>query len=103
MRQGCYDYLCSGGFRTSGMMALLGGMNPRPISLIYHLCAITLSSIGHLLSPCPSPLDIWHSLRLFGLATKMLVPHLKAEGVSQMLFPVNAAAYRKSYMAATAL
>ncbi|CAD5332533.1 unnamed protein product [Arabidopsis thaliana] len=103
MRQGCYDYLSSGGFRTSGMMALLGGMNPRPISLIYHLCAITLSSIGHLLSPFPSPLRIWHSLRLFGLAMKMLVPHLKAEGVSQMLFPVNAAAYRKSYMAATAL
>ncbi|CAL9231381.1 unnamed protein product [Arabidopsis halleri] len=103
MRQGVYDYLCSGGFRTSGMMALLGGMNPRPLSLIYHLCAITISSIGHLLSPFPSPLRIWHSLKLFGLALKMLVPNLKAEGVSQMLFPANAAAYRKSYMAATAL
>jgi len=39
----------------------------------------------------------------YQLAMKMLVPHLKAEGVSQMLFPVNAAAYSKSYMAATAL
>ncbi|EOA20416.1 hypothetical protein CARUB_v10000725mg [Capsella rubella] len=103
MRQGCYDYLSSGGFRTSGMLALLGGMNPRPISLIYHLCAITLFSIGHLLSPFPSPTGIWHSLRLFGLSMQMLVPHLKAEGVTQMLFPVNAASYRKSYMAATAL
>ncbi|XP_010454707.1 PREDICTED: squalene epoxidase 5-like [Camelina sativa] len=103
MRQGCYDYLCSGGFRTSGMMALLGGMNPRPLSLIYHLCAITLHSIGHLLSPFPYPLRIWHSLRLFGLSLKMLVPHLKAEGVSPILFPANAAAYRRSYMATTAL
>jgi squalene monooxygenase len=103
MRQGVYDYLCSGGFRTSGMMALLGGMNPRPLSLVYHLCAITLSSIGQLLSPFPSPLRIWHSLKLFGLAMKMLVPNLKAEGVSQMLFPANAAAYHKSYMAATTL
>ncbi|XP_010493554.1 PREDICTED: squalene epoxidase 5-like [Camelina sativa] len=103
MRQSCYDYLSSGGSRTSGMMALLGGMNPRPLSLVYHLCAITLSSISNLLSPFPSPLRIWHSLRLFGLAMKMLVPHLKAEGVSQMLFPANAAAYRKRYMAATAL
>ena len=68
MRQGCYDYLSSGGFCTSGMMALLGGMNPRPLSLIYHLCAITLHSIGHLLSPFPSPLSIWHSLRLFGVS-----------------------------------
>ncbi|KAG5381978.1 hypothetical protein BRARA_I00581 [Brassica rapa] len=103
MRQGCFDYLSSGGFRTSGMMALLGGMNPRPLSLIFHLCGITLSSIGQLLSPFPSPLGIWHSLRLFGLSMKMLVPHLKAEGVSQMLSPAYAAAYRKSYMATTAL
>ncbi|ESQ31959.1 hypothetical protein EUTSA_v10004005mg [Eutrema salsugineum] len=103
MRQGCYDYLTSGGFRTSGLMALLGGMNPRPLSLIFHLCAITLSSIGQLLSPFPSPLSIWHSLRLFGLSMKMLVPHLKAEGVSQMLSPSYAIAYRKSYMATTAL
>ncbi|CAH8360165.1 unnamed protein product [Eruca vesicaria subsp. sativa] len=103
MRQGCFEYLSSGGFRTSGMMALLGGMNPKPLSLIFHLCGITLSSIGKLLSPFPSPRGIWHSLRLFGLSMKMLVPHLKAEGVSQMLSPASAAAYRKSYMAATAL
>ncbi|CAA7023362.1 unnamed protein product [Microthlaspi erraticum] len=102
MRQGCYDYLSSGGFRTSSMMALLGGMNPRPISLIYHLCAITLSSIGQLLSPFPSPLRAWHSLRLFGLSMQMLVLHLKVEGI-QMLSSANAAAYRKNYMAATAL
>ncbi|KAG2240200.1 hypothetical protein Bca52824_090961 [Brassica carinata] len=100
MRQGCFDYLSSGGFRTSGLMALFGGMNPRPLSLIYHLLVITLSSIGQLLSPFPTPLRIWHSLRLFGWSLKMLVPHLKAEGVSQMLSPANAAAYRKSYMVA---
>ncbi|CAA7023365.1 unnamed protein product [Microthlaspi erraticum] len=92
MRQGFYDYLSSGGFRTSGFMALFGGMNPRPVSLTYHLCAITLSSIGQLLSPFPSPLRVWHSLRLFG-----------AEGISQILSPAYAAAYRKSYMATTAL
>ncbi|KAL1226169.1 Squalene epoxidase 5 [Cardamine amara subsp. amara] len=103
MRQGCYDYLSSGGFRTSGIMALLGGMNPRPLSLMYHLFSMTMSAIGHLLSPFPSPLRIWHSLRLFGLSIKMLVPHLKAEGVSQMFFPANAAAYHKSYMAATTI
>ncbi|KAJ0236267.1 Squalene epoxidase 6 [Hirschfeldia incana] len=103
MRQGCFDYLSSGDFRTSGMMALLGGMNPRPLSLIFHLCGITISSIAQLLSPFPSPRGIWHSLRLFGLSMKMLIPHLKAEGVSQMLSPAYAAAYRKSYMAATAL
>ncbi|VVB17403.1 unnamed protein product [Arabis nemorensis] len=98
MRQGCYDYLSCGGFPTSSMMALLGGMNPRPISLIYHICAMTLSSISQLLSPFPSPIRIWHSLRLFGMAMKMLVPHLKAEGVNQMLSPTYAAAYRNTYI-----
>ncbi|KAL0725750.1 hypothetical protein Bca4012_040349 [Brassica carinata] len=103
MRQGCYDYLSNGGFGASGLMALLGGMNPRPLSLIYHLCVVTLSAAAQLLSPFPSPLGIWHSLRLFGLSMKMLVPHLKAEGVSQMLFPAYAAAYRKTYMTATTI
>ncbi|WZZ52949.1 hypothetical protein YC2023_053056 [Brassica napus] len=103
MRQGCYDYLSSGGFGASGLMALLGGMNPRPLSLIFHLFVVTLSATVQLLSPFPSPLGIWHSLRLLGLSMKMLVPHLKAEGVSQMLFPANAAVYRKTYMTATTI
>ncbi|KAL0669305.1 hypothetical protein Bca4012_032009 [Brassica carinata] len=103
MRQGCYDYLSSGGFGASGLMALLGGMNPRPLSLIFHLFVVTLSATVQLLSPFPSPLGIWHSLRLLGLSMKMLVPHLKAEGVSQMLFPAYAAVYRKTYMTATTI
>ena len=53
MRQGCYDYLSSGGFRTSGMMALFGGMNPRPLSLIYHFIAITISTIRQLTLSIP--------------------------------------------------
>lgn len=64
MRQGCYDYLCSGGFRTSGLMALLGGMNPRPLSLIPHIFGITFTSIGNLLYPFPTPLRLWHSFML---------------------------------------
>ncbi|CAN7004374.1 unnamed protein product [Brassica oleracea var. botrytis] len=103
MRQSCYDYLSGGGYGSSGLMALLGGMNPRPLSVIYHLFVVTLSATGQLLYPFPSPLRIWHSLRLFGLSWKMLVPHLKAEGVGQMFSPASAAAYRKSYMSATVL
>ena len=68
MRQSCYDYLSSGGYGSSGLMALLGGMNPRPLSLIYHLFVVTLSATGQLLYPFPSPLRIWHSLRLFGVS-----------------------------------
>ncbi|KAH0912943.1 LOW QUALITY PROTEIN: hypothetical protein HID58_036264 [Brassica napus] len=103
MRQGCYDYLCSGGFRTSGLMALLGGMNPPPLSLVLHIFGITFTSIGHLLSPFPTPLRIWHSLRLFVSTIKMLGHHIKVEGARQMLYPESTPMYHRSYMAATAL
>ncbi|CAN7024688.1 unnamed protein product [Brassica rapa subsp. trilocularis] len=100
MRESCFNYLSrnSGGFRTSGMMAILGGMNPRPLSLVFHLVCITLTAMGHLLSPFPSPRRFWHSLRVFALALKMLGAHLGDEGLKEMLIPTNAASYRKSYM-----
>ncbi|CAF2016264.1 unnamed protein product [Brassica napus] len=88
----------SGGFRTSGMMAILGGMNPRPLSLVFHLVCITLTAMGYLLSPFPSPRRFWHSLRVFALALKMLGAHLGDDGLKEMLIPTNAASYRKSYM-----
>lgn len=67
MRQGLFDYLCGSEFRKSEIMALLGGMNPRPLSLIRQLSAMTLFSVGHVLSPFPFPLRIWHSIKLFGV------------------------------------
>ncbi|KAJ4867641.1 Squalene epoxidase 4 [Raphanus sativus] len=99
MRQSCFKYLSSGGFRTSGMMAILGGMNPRPLTLVFHLVCITLTAMGHLLSPFPSPRRFWHSLRVFALALKMLGKHLGDEGLKEMLIPINAASYRRNYMA----
>ncbi|KAL1206078.1 Squalene epoxidase 4 [Cardamine amara subsp. amara] len=101
MRQGCFNYLCNGDFRTNGIIALLGGMNPRPLTLVLHLVAITLTSMGHMLSPFPSPRRFWHSLRLFALALQMLGALLKDEGVKEMLIPTNAAAYRRTYMTTT--
>ncbi|XP_010553770.1 PREDICTED: squalene epoxidase 5-like [Tarenaya hassleriana] len=102
MRQGFFDYISRGGICTSGVMAIFGGMNPRPISLLLHLFAVTLSCIARFLSPFPTPRGIWLSLRLFWLALGMLGPNLKKEGVWHMLSPTAAAAYRKRYMTATA-
>lgn len=67
MRQGCFNYLARGDFKTAGLMTILGGMNPHPLTLVLHLVAITLTSMGHLLSPFPSPVRFWHSLRLFAV------------------------------------
>ncbi|XP_010519460.1 PREDICTED: squalene epoxidase 4-like [Tarenaya hassleriana] len=101
MRQGSFNYLSRGGVFTKGLTAILGGMNPRPPSLVLHLFGITFASIATLLSPFPTPHGIWHSLRLLRLALAMLGSHLKEEGVTQMLSPAAAAAYRKRYMTAT--
>ncbi|KAH0900128.1 LOW QUALITY PROTEIN: hypothetical protein HID58_049696 [Brassica napus] len=71
-------------------MGLLGGMNPRPLSLICQFFSMSLFSVGSLLYPFPFPLRIWHSLKLLWLSLRMLGPHLKAEGVRQMLSPASA-------------
>ncbi|PRQ48276.1 putative squalene monooxygenase [Rosa chinensis] len=36
MRQACFDYLCLGGVFSTGPVALLSGLNPRPLSLLFH-------------------------------------------------------------------
>ncbi|EOA22647.1 hypothetical protein CARUB_v10003339mg [Capsella rubella] len=99
MRQGCYTYLSRGDFGTTGMMTILGGMNPHPLTLVFHLVGITLTSMGHLLYPFPSPRRLWQSLRLLAWALQMLGFHLVDEGFKEMLIPTNAAAYRRTYMA----
>ncbi|CAA0404501.1 Squalene epoxidase [Arabidopsis suecica] len=101
MRQGCFNYLARGDFKTRGLMTILGGMNPHPLTLVLHLVAITLTSMGHLLSPCPSPRRFWHSLRILAWALQMLGAHLVDEGFKEMLIPTNAAAYRRNYIATT--
>ncbi|XP_010519410.1 PREDICTED: squalene monooxygenase 1,1-like [Tarenaya hassleriana] len=101
MRQGSFNYLSRGGFSAKEMMAILGGMKPRPPSLVLHLFGITFASIAILVSPFPTPRGVWHTLRLLRLALTMLGSHLKEEGVDQMLSPTAAAAYRKRYMTAT--
>ncbi|XP_010421225.1 PREDICTED: squalene epoxidase 4 [Camelina sativa] len=99
MRQGCYNYLSRGDFKTTGLMTILGGMNPHPLTLVIHLVAITLTSMGHLLYPFPSPRRFWHSLRILAWALQMLGAHLVDEGFKEMLIPTNAATYRRTYIA----
>ena len=59
MRQASVDYLGLGGIYTSGAMALLSGLNPRPSSLIFHFLAMAIFGVGRLLLPFPSPKRLW--------------------------------------------
>ncbi|XP_017972537.1 PREDICTED: squalene monooxygenase [Theobroma cacao] len=54
MRKACFDYLSLGGVFSNGPIALLSGMNPRPLNLILHFFAVAVYGFGRLLLPFPS-------------------------------------------------
>ncbi|OMO56313.1 Aromatic-ring hydroxylase-like protein [Corchorus olitorius] len=54
MRQACFDYLSLGGVFSNGPIALLSGLNPRPLKLILHFFAVAVYGVGRLLLPFPS-------------------------------------------------
>ncbi|GMH24045.1 hypothetical protein Nepgr_025888 [Nepenthes gracilis] len=55
MCQACFDYLSLGGVFSTGPVAILSGLNPRPLSLVLHFFAVALFGIGRLLLLFPSP------------------------------------------------
>jgi squalene monooxygenase len=96
MRQACFDYLSIGGVFSSGPVALLSGLNPRPLSLVVHFFAVAVYGVGRLLIPFPSPSRIWIGARLIRGASNIIFPIIKAEGVRQMFFPNMVPAYYKA-------
>lgn len=64
LRQACFDYLSLGGNFSSGPVALLSGLNPRPLSLVLHFFSVAIFGVGRLLLPFPSPKRAWLGARL---------------------------------------
>ncbi|GAV57687.1 DAO domain-containing protein/SE domain-containing protein [Cephalotus follicularis] len=89
MRQACFDYLSLGGVFSTGPVALLSGLNPRPLSLVLHFFAVAIYGVGRLLVPFPSPKRVWIAARLILSASGIIFPIIKAEGVRQMFFPAT--------------
>lgn len=96
MRQACFDYLSLGGVFSSGPVALLSGLNPRPLSLVCHFFAVAIYGVGRLLFPFPSPKRMWIGARLISCASGIIFPIIKAEGVRQMFFPATVPAYYRA-------
>ncbi|XP_022935797.1 squalene monooxygenase-like isoform X1 [Cucurbita moschata] len=96
MRQACFDYLSLGGIFSNGPVSLLSGLNPRPLSLVFHFFAVAVYGVGRLLIPFPSPKRVWIGVRLISGASAIIFPIIKAEGVRQMFFPKTIAAYYRS-------
>ncbi|GAB4846850.1 Squalene epoxidase 1 [Ancistrocladus abbreviatus] len=96
MRQACFDYLSLGGVFSTGPVALLSGLNPRPLSLVLHFFAVAIYGVGRLLLPFPSPKRLWIGARLITGASGIIFPIIKAEGVRQMLFPAMVPSYYRA-------
>ncbi|XP_010936193.2 squalene monooxygenase SE1 [Elaeis guineensis] len=96
MRQACFDYLSLGGVCTNGPIALLSGLNPRPLSLVAHFFAVAIYGVGRLLLPFPSPKRLWVGARLISGASGIIFPIIRAEGVRQMFFPAMVPAYYRA-------
>ncbi|KAM7470555.1 hypothetical protein LguiA_008738 [Lonicera macranthoides] len=89
LRQACFDYLSLGGNFSSGPVALLSGLNPRPLSLVLHFFSVAIFGVGRLLLPFPSPKRAWLGARLILDASSIIFPIIEAEGVNQMFFPAG--------------
>ncbi|KAL9671995.1 hypothetical protein QQ045_009569 [Rhodiola kirilowii] len=101
MRQACFDYLSLGGVCSTGPVALLSGLNPRPLSLVLHFFAVAVYGVGRLLVPFPSPKKLWIGARLIHGASGIIFPIIRAEGVRQMFFPATVPAYYRAPRSAT--
>lgn len=96
MRQACFDYLSLGGVFSSGPVALLSGLNPRPLSLVLHFFAVAVYGVGRLLYPFPSPKRFWLGARLISGASNIIFPIIKEEGIRPMFFPNTVPAYYRA-------
>ncbi|CAK9167887.1 unnamed protein product [Ilex paraguariensis] len=67
LRQACFEYLSLGGMFSNGPIALLSGLNPRPLSLVLHFFAVAIYGVGSLLLPFPSPNRAWIGARLISV------------------------------------
>ncbi|XP_059653117.1 squalene monooxygenase SE1-like [Cornus florida] len=96
MREACFNYLSLGGICSNGPVALLSGLNPRPLSLVLHFFAVAVYGVGRLFIPFPSPKRVWLGARLISGASGIIFPIIRAEGVRQMFFPGTVPAYYRA-------
>lgn len=83
MRQACFDYLSLGGVFSNGPIALLSGLNPRPLSLVAHFFAVAIYGVGRLMLPLPSPKRMWIGVRLISVSISNLI----LQSFQTLLFP----------------
>ena len=93
MRKACFDYLASGGKRSSGPIALLGGLDSNPVNLVLHFFAVAVYGVKRLL---PRGLSgLWTSLSVLRGATAIILPIMYAEGLGGLFYGPEGSKKRK--------
>jgi squalene monooxygenase len=64
MKEAFFNYFSLGGVFSDGLMALLSGLNPDPLSLVFHCFAMLAYAVGRLLLPFPTPKRMCIAARL---------------------------------------
>uniref|UniRef100_A0A6N2L9Y2 Squalene monooxygenase n=1 Tax=Salix viminalis TaxID=40686 RepID=A0A6N2L9Y2_SALVM len=88
MKEAFFNYLSLGGVFSDGLMALLSGLNPDPLSLVFHCFAMLAYAVGSLLLP------FLHQNACVG--SGIIFPILKAEGIRATFFPATMPAYYRT-------
>uniref|UniRef100_A0A6N2LLZ0 Squalene monooxygenase n=1 Tax=Salix viminalis TaxID=40686 RepID=A0A6N2LLZ0_SALVM len=74
MKEAFFNYLSRGGVFSDGLMDLMSGLNPDPLSLVFHCFAMLAYAVG----------------------SGIIFPILKAEGIRATFFPATMPAYYRT-------
>lgn len=96
MKEAFFNYLSLGGVFSEGLMALLSGLNPDPLSLVFHCFAMLAYAVGRLLLPFPTPKRMCIAAKLILVGSGIIFPILKAEGIRATFFPATKPAYYRT-------
>ncbi|KAJ6854374.1 squalene monooxygenase SE1-like [Populus alba x Populus x berolinensis] len=96
MKEAFFNYLSLGGVFSEGLMALLSGLNPDPLSLVFHCFAMLAYAVGRLLLPFPTPKRMFIAAKLILVGSGIIFPMLKAEGIRATFFPATMPAYYRT-------
>jgi squalene monooxygenase len=87
MRKACFEYLRLGGSMSAGPIALLGGLETNPLTLVSHFFSVALFGVTRLMTPLPTPARLFKSANLLKGAVKIISPIVWGEGLVRMFVP----------------
>jgi squalene monooxygenase len=87
MRKACFEYLRLGGSMSAGPIALLGGLETNPLTLVAHFFSVALFGVGRLMVPLPTPARVFKGFSLLKGAVTIITPIVWGEGLVRMFAP----------------